>query len=898
MRARFLHKLKGINPTGRLERSKPLANIFTSVVTRAGVMALTEEEESKTSSLRRRLTLVEGPKNEPTTAFFQRGRELESVYDNHRYTDEERHALAEFDSLDYLPPHSQVYKEWLRKQPRRLDWDRWIMMGLIGFSVGFVGFLLHQCIDVLSDVKFDKADDFVQDSEFFYAWGWLVLWGIGLVLFGSAIVVLLRPSAAASGLPELIGFLNGTIIRRIFSVKTFIVKFFSCMAAVASGLPVGPEGPMIHMGSLIGAGLSQMRSSTLRFSLPLFNRFRNSEDRRNFISAGAGAGIASAFGAPVGGMLFSMEEVSSFWNQKLTWQIFFCCMISTFTTDLFNSAFIGWKYDGPFGLFKTDRYILFRVEQGIALHLLVFIPTIIIGVIGGILGSLFTFMNVKIARWRRSLLKKVESPCGKATLKMIEPVIIIVLMVTVTVFLPQAFSCTKFECNYNCTQVQCSVPKNLSPRCLNSPSTTPLHTESNVYYYTCPKGIFFNVNGSIVSNGSFSEVATLLFVTGEEAIKHLFSRQTQLEFGAASLITVLIIYFILSCWTAGTFISSGLVVPMLFIGALYGRLVGVAMVAMFGVFSKETLLWAWIDPGAFALIGAASFFGGVSRLTVSLTVIMLEITNDVQFLLPIMVAIMVAKWTGDFITHPIYHALLEMKCIPFLDAEPVIIRADKKTTSTGVVNLELHCASDAMTKAVKVLPVRISVYQLANTLMSTTHGGYPVIERAKDTDVEVFGGIISRDHLLFLLLNASELMKTKSNLDEELQTAELPIDMKQLVFSQAHPIQVSKALMETYATDEQYKNLYFDLSPFINRSNPTVSTTFSLHRTYILFRTLGLRHLVVLDECNRVAGILTRKDLMGFALEERLVDVASPENEGADSNAEPTPVELQQVAIN
>ena len=40
--------------------------------------------------------------------------------------------------------------------------------------------------------------------------------------------------------------------------------------------------------------------------------------------------------------------------------------------------------------------------------------------------------------------------------------------------------------------------------------------------------------------------------------------------------------------------------------------------------------------------------------------------------------------------------------------------------------------------------MRISVYQLANTLMSTTHGGYPVIERAKDTDVEVFGGIISR----------------------------------------------------------------------------------------------------------------------------------------------------------
>lgn len=58
----------------------------------------------------------------------------------------------------------------------------------------------------------------------------------------------------------------------------------------------------------------------------------NFSNRRNFISAGAAAGVASAFGAPVGGLLFSMEEVSSFWNMKLSWQTFFACMVSTFTT--------------------------------------------------------------------------------------------------------------------------------------------------------------------------------------------------------------------------------------------------------------------------------------------------------------------------------------------------------------------------------------------------------------------------------------------------------------------------------------------------------------------------------------------------------------------------------------
>lgn len=52
-------------------------------------------------------------------------------------------------------------------------------------------------------------------------------------------------------------------------------------------------------------------------------------------------------------------------------------------------------------------------------------------------------------------------------------------------------------------------------------------------------------------------------------------------------------------------------------------MVGLAMVHMFGIFPHHPL-WAWIDPGAMALIGAASFFGGVSRLTMSLTVIMVS----------------------------------------------------------------------------------------------------------------------------------------------------------------------------------------------------------------------------------------------------------------------------------
>ena len=60
-----------------------------------------------------------------------------------------------------------------------------------------------------------------------------------------------------------------------------------------------------------------------------------------------------------------------------------------------------------------------------------------------------------------------------------------------------------------------------------------------------------------------------------------------------------------------------------FIGGVYGRIVGRVMVSLFGIHTVTgSPYWAWMDPGAMALVGAASFFGGVTRLTMSLTVIM------------------------------------------------------------------------------------------------------------------------------------------------------------------------------------------------------------------------------------------------------------------------------------
>jgi len=53
-----------------------------------------------------------------------------------------------------------------------------------------------------------------------------------------------------------------------------------------------------------------------------------------------------------------------------------------------------------------------------------------------------------------------------------------------------------------------------------------------------------------------------------------------------------------------------------------------------------------------------------------------ELTNDLTYVLPIMVAILVARWVSSMFTHALYHQLIEFKCIPFLDWE-LVVRDDK-----------------------------------------------------------------------------------------------------------------------------------------------------------------------------------------------------------------------------
>ncbi|KAI8797392.1 H(+)/Cl(-) exchange transporter 7-like isoform X2 [Biomphalaria glabrata] len=706
-----------------------------------------------------------------------------------------------FQSLDYEISDNQIYQnEEKEKSFKRwkLYWrgvKRWIICFLIGVFTGLTAGFIDFGVEKISEVKFQTVkiwvDKCVLDNCMYLP---QILWfliNMGLVLVGSFLTTYFEPVSAGSGIPQIKCYLNGVIVPHVVRFKTLVIKVIGVLSAVAGGLAVGKEGPMIHSGAVIAAGISQGRTTSLGWDFKIFQEFRSDTEKRDFVSAGAAAGVAAAFGAPVGGVLFSLEEGASFWNQSLVWRIFFASIISTMTLNIVQGLIKGhpmdFSYPGliNFGTFDDVRYEFYELFIVICL-----------GAIGGLLGALFNHINLKLTVFR---MKYVQRKWQK------------VLETMMVAMYTAAFAYIIIFYKNDCKPIE------------NDAETT-------LVQFFC-------------QDGQYSSTARLFFDTPEATVKHLFHNVP----GTYQVVTLTIFasgYFLLACWTYGLSIPSGLFIPSLLIGAAWGRIAGILLSGLPGL-EKVNLSF-------YSLVGASSMLGGIVRMTISLTVIIMEATSNVPLGFPVMLSLIVAKWVGDQFNEGIYDLHIHLQGVPILGWEPLPLSS----------NLS---AKTVMSHPVIVFRMKEPVERIVKILKEEEHNGFPVVEDYDPDHPEMvdgcqtfgtFKGLILRSHLITMLKKKLFLENPEIN--------KIVNNLKMSEFNESYPRYTG---IQRISISPEEKHYTMDLAPFINQSHFVVLETASYSSIFRKFRSLGLRHMVVINFRNQVIGIVTRKDLARFMTE-------------------------------
>ncbi|KAG5471169.1 hypothetical protein CUR178_02480 [Leishmania enriettii] len=809
---------------------------------------------------------------------------FERAHRPHVFTAEERRRMDCYESIDYAEGQSLVHRIGTTRQ-RSADaqgWLRLLMFVLIGLAVGGWSLLVFQTLDYIARVKLDAVQGVVQSRRSAHSpshkssavnserqsdgcssgvivlrtlsWsallrGWVLytMWGVLMALL-SSLCCLVMPSAAGSGIPDVMAYLNGVMFPRIFNIRNLVVKTLSCILAVSAGLPVGAEGPMIHMGSLIGAGLPTGRSRSLGCSATsVFDSFRNPRDQRDFISAGAACGLTSAFSSPLGGMLFVLEEMATHFSVRLAWLVFLSCLSCMWIIQTCNSFLSGWHLvnrsamapgnlrDASIAMFYMDTV----AENTVTLYTYTFIPTAVVAVLSGLSAVAYTVSSIRFSRWRSRCLFPT------ALYRVLEPCVFAVLFASACYVLPLLTPCVP-------------TPPHVREK------KEALHVELFTAFCAQPEA-------------THHPLATLTMTNPYNLLRLLFSRRSAGLFPAWSLLLHLAIYLLGSSYAGGMFISCGTVIPSLLIGAVEGRLIGL-------LFQRPV----WADEGVIALIGATAYFAGISRLTFALVVVMMELTADVSHITCLMLGILLAKGVADKCCHSFYHASLEVKAVPFLEAQ------------TSMHLLDTYTARDIMTSPATVLETMDTILHVLGALTMTRHNAFPVV-RVGEAD-QAYEGMITRAQLQLLLWvvylremgdaaeilvggeggddgeadtggdgaaegrggAASQQVGTENAIQPHVTAAELKRVHEFLFWNRLPSIPMMEHLPLSAVRS------YIDLRPYVDNSAPYVQQGVCVSRAYYTFRHLGLRHLPVLDQTQRVVGILTRVNFVGDRLMEKV----------------------------
>ncbi|KAH0742541.1 hypothetical protein KY290_030534 [Solanum tuberosum] len=513
--------------------------------------------------------------------------------------------------------------------------------------------LISLSIKNISSYKLRATVSYIDDKRYFMGFAFFAGVNILLTLVAAFFTIYFAPTAAGPGVPEIKAYLNGVDTSNMFGETTLFVKIIGSIGAVSTGLDLGKEEPLIHIGSCIASLIGQGESDSYKLSWHWLRYFNNDRDKRDLITYGSSSGVCAAFRAPVAGVLFALKEVATWWRSDLIWRTFF----STIVVVAVLRFFMDYYKSGSCGLFGRGGIILFDVSDVIVrYHFMDIIPVVIIGVIGGLLESLYNHVLHKVLR-----LYNLVNEKGKLHE--------LLLALSVSIFTS--------ICIYGLPFLAKCKPcdSSLSDSCPGTGET------GNFKQLNCP-------------NGYYNDLATLLLATKEDG---------------------------------------------------YGRLLGIAM----RPYTK-------IDQELFAFLGAASLMAGSMRMTVTVCVIFLELTNNLLFLPITMLVLLIAKSVADCFNPSIYEIILELKGLPFLEGYP----------EAWMRNITVGELADVKPLVVTLQGIE-KVRRIVEVLKYTTHNGFPVVNGV----IPELHGLVLRTHILLVL-------KKKWFLNERRRTEDWEVEEK------------------------------------------------------------------------------------------------------------------------
>ncbi|XP_070592922.1 LOW QUALITY PROTEIN: chloride channel protein 1 [Erythrolamprus reginae] len=502
---------------------------------------------------------------------------------------------AEFKEESYSKYHActKSIKNYITKKLGE-DWIFLILLGLVMALVSWgVDYASSKSLEAYKWIYKEMQPSIPMQ---YLAW---VTYPLILILFAALFCQLVSPQAVGSGIPELKTIMRGVVLKEYLTPKAFVAKVVSLTAGLGSGIPVGKEGPFVHIASICAAVLSKF--------LSIFcGVYENMHRQLDLLVAACAVGVGCCFGAPLGGVLFSIEVTSTYFAVRNYWRGFFA---ATFSAFVFRVLAV-WKKDALTitALFRTN----FRMDFPFDLQEL---PAFaVIGVCSGLLGAFFVYFNRQVV-----------------------------------LFVRQHTTLSRFLTKYR----------------LVYPGVITFVIAS----LTFPPGFGQYMAGELMPREAISSLFDNFTWVKHTEDPQLLGKSAVWIHPKVSVFVIILLFFLMKFWmsvVATTMpIPCGGFMPVFVLGAAFGRLIGEIMAWLFpdGILFDGFLYK--ILPGGYAVIGAAALTGAVSH-TVSTAVICFELTGQISHILPMMVAVILANMVAQSLQPSLYDSIIQIKKLPYL----------------------------------------------------------------------------------------------------------------------------------------------------------------------------------------------------------------------------------------